>query len=110
MAGSVLTLPLSRPLRKRGRDCETDVFKRREPRQQRVILKHNRGVRPNAASSLDLPQPMVPRIDTNSPRSTESDTSARTSSDEPPAVTNVFATCEISMNAIRFLQSSGHSI
>src|SRR5215475_15139242 len=52
-------------------------------------------------SSVDLPQPIVPRIDTNSPRSTESDTSASTSRDRPPDVANIFATCDTSMYAMR---------
>src|SRR5947209_7183900 len=52
-------------------------------------------------SSVDLPQPIVPRIETNSPRSTESDTSDSTSRDAPPEVANVFATCDISIYAMR---------
>jgi len=51
--------------------------------------------------SVDLPQPIVPRIDTNSPRSTDSDTSYRTSRDKPLEVTNALVTPATSMKAMR---------
>src|SRR6476661_9136147 len=50
--------------------------------------------------SVDLPQPIVPRIDTNSPCSTESDTSTSTSRGDPLEATNDFATRDTSRNAI----------
>ena len=50
--------------------------------------------------NVDFPQPIMPTIDTNSPRSTDSVTSCRTSRVEP-VEPNAFETAEISMKGIR---------
>ena len=115
-----------RPLRTGGVDSQPDVLDSREPREQRVILKHDRRLSRDAVatalpsmlivplsaritpasmfSSVDFPHPMKPTIETNSPRSTDMRHALQyvTRAGEP----NDFESPCASMNAIRLRAAS----